>query len=296
MRAIPAGLAAHLDGDATTLCNAWRVTRRDGTVLGFTDHDHDITFDGVSFRAASGFEASEAEDGNGLSAQAGEVSGGFSGEAIAEADLVAGRFDGAKVEVFTVNWQAPSERLLLRTGEIGEVTRAGNAFRAELRRMTHGLDQVKGRIYGHRCDAVFGDARCGVDATGSAYRSHGTVVGVIDETRLQVSGLSAFADRFFRYGVLRFTGGANDKLLADIEDHRVSDGTVDLVLWLPLAAAVAVGDGFDITAGCDKSFATCRAKFANELNFQGFPHMPGSDFAYGYADGETVHDGRVLYD
>src|SRR5690606_12776434 len=129
-----------------------------------------------------------------------------------------------------------------------------------------------------------------------AYRASGAVVGVIDETRLRVSGLSAFADRFFRYGVLRFTGGADDGLLADIEGHRVSGGTVDLVRWLPLAAAVAVGDGFDITAGCDKSFATCRAKFANGLNFQGFPHMPGSDFAYGYTDGETVHDGRVLYE
>ena len=68
MRTIPDGLQAHLDGEATTLCHAWRVTRRDGVVMGFTDHDRDLAFGGLAYLAASGFAASETEDGNGLSA------------------------------------------------------------------------------------------------------------------------------------------------------------------------------------------------------------------------------------
>ena len=32
-----------------------------------------------------------------------------------------------------------------------------------------------------------------------------------------------------------------------------------------------------IAAGCDKSFVTCGARFANRVNFRGFPHMPGAD-------------------
>jgi len=296
MRTVPAGLQAHLDGEATTLCHAWRVTRRDGVVMGFTDHDRDLSFGGLDYLAASGFEASEAEDGNGLSAEGGDVSGGFSADAIRAEELSAGRYDGAKVDVYTVNWQNPSQRLLLRTGELGEVRREGGLFRVELRRLTHRLDQVRGRIYGHRCDAVLGDSRCGVNVAVPAYRATATVSAVLDDMRLRVSGLSGFADRFFRYGVLTFTSGAAAGLAADLEDQRRTGGSAELTFWLPVPAGVAVGDTMTVTAGCDKRFATCKAKFSNQLNFRGFPHMPGSDFTYGYADGETVHDGRPLHE
>jgi len=294
MREISAGLQAHLDGEATTLCNAWRVTRRDGVVMGFTDHDRDLSFGGLAYLAASGFEASETEDGNGLSAEGGDVSGGFSADAIRAEDLSAGRYDGAKVEVFTVNWQDPSQRLLLRTAELGEVRREGGLFRVELRRLTHRLDQMRGRIYARQCDAVFGDARCGMNL--AAYRAVATVTAVRDDMHVEVSGLSGFAERFFRYGILSFTSGAAKGLSADVEDHRRLEGADELTLWLPMAAEIAVGDTLEVTAGCDKRFSTCKAKFGNGLNFQGFPHIPGSDFSYGYADGETVHDGSPLYD
>ncbi len=294
MRTIPSGLQAHLDGEVTTLCHAWRVTRRDGVVMGFTDHDRDLSFGGLDYLAASGFEASEAEDGNGLSAEGGDVSGGFSADAVRAEDLSAGRYDAAKVEVYTVNWQDPSQRLLLRTAELGEVRREGGLFRVELRRLTHRLDEVHGRIYGHRCDAVLGDSRCGKDVSTSAFRATATVSAVLDDMRLRVSGLSGFADRFFRYGVLKFTSGAAEGLTADIEDQRKVGG--ELTFWQPVPAGVVVGDTMLVTAGCDKRFSTCKAKFANALNFRGFPHMPGSDFTYGYADGETVHDGRPLYE
>jgi uncharacterized phage protein (TIGR02218 family) len=296
VRTIPPALQAHLDGEVTTLCHAWRVTRRDGTVLGFTDHDRDLTFGGTRYAAASGFEASEAEDGNGLSAEGGDVSGGFSDDAIRAEDLAGGRYDGATVEIHLVNWQAPAERLLLRTAELGEVRREGGLFRAELRRLTHRLDQVRGRIYGHRCDAVLGDKRCGLDAASAAWRAKATVTAASNDQQITATGLAGFVDRFFRYGVATFTRGAASGLSVDIEDHRRLDGADVLTLWLALPAQVLPGDTLEVTAGCDKRFSTCREKFANGLNFQGFPHMPGSDFSYGYADGETVHDGRPLYE
>ncbi len=296
MRQVPDDLAARLADDATTLCLCWRVTLRDGTVLGFTEHDRDLAFAGLTFLAASGFAASDAESGAGLAAEASEIAGGFSSAAISEADLAAGRYDAARVEVLLVDWRDPDRRMLLRTGEIGEVTRAGGAFRAELRRLTHALDQTRGRIYGHRCDAMLGDGRCGVDLAAGGLTAEGAVTAVLDERRLRVSGLGAFAARFFRHGVLTFLDGGNAGAAADLEDHRSDDGTVELTLWLPMPVTVAAGDRFRVIAGCDKSFATCRQKFGNHRNFRGFPHMPGSDFAYGYADGDTVHDGRPLYE
>lgn len=295
MREIEAGLAAHLKGDATTTCHAWRVTRRDGVVLGFTEHDGDLVIAGTDFLAASGFSASGTEEGAGLPAATSEVMGGFSSEAIRETDLQRGFYDGARVEVFLVNWAAPEQHLLLKVQEIGEVTRSEGEFRAELRSFAHRLSQPQGRLYGRRCDAALGDARCGVDLGQGAFRRQGIVAEVIDATRIVVSGLAAFADGLFRYGSLEFLGGpgAGDRL--DIEAHSSAGADVEVTLWLPLVRAPDVGDAVLMTAGCDRAFATCRTKFSNQQNFRGFPHMPGADFAYTYADGESIHDGGALF-
>ena len=291
MRTVPAALAAHLKGDATTTCHCWRVTRQDGTILGFTDHDHDLAFGGTIFLAASGFTGSEIEAESGLAASADEMAGGFSSEAIREEDLAAGRYDGARVERFLVNWAAPEEQhMLLDVREVGEVMRAGGEFRAELRSMAHRLAQPQGRVYNRRCDAEFGDGRCRV-ALG-AWTGAGTIVAVHDASRVSVSGLSAFADGFFRLGLLTLADGRR----IDVERHELrQDGAVDLTFWLPPDGMPQIGDTFTITAGCDKTFATCKARFGNHLNFRGFPHVPGSDFAYSYAAGERKHDGGPLF-
>ena len=57
MKSLPPSLQSHLDTGATTLAWCWRVTRGDGAVLGFTDHDRDLTFDGTTFEAAAGLTA-----------------------------------------------------------------------------------------------------------------------------------------------------------------------------------------------------------------------------------------------
>src|SRR5262245_59805600 len=62
MKSLPAPLQSHLDTGATTLAWCWRVTRNDGTHLGFTDHDRDLAFDGTVFEASTGFTASEIKD------------------------------------------------------------------------------------------------------------------------------------------------------------------------------------------------------------------------------------------
>lgn len=290
MRVLPAGLKTHIDSGSTTLCRCWRVTRRDGTVLGFTEHDEDLTVDGTRFLAASGFSASEVETALGLAAPNGEVAGAFSSEAIDEADLERGRYDGARVEVLLVNWADPSQFLLEHVREIGEATRTDNSFRAELRGLSARLDQPTGRVYGRRCDARLGDGRCKINL--ASFRASGAVVEA-DALQASVSGLSAFATGWFGFGVLTFTSGALAGRALDISGHQAGN-PARLTFWLPLPDSPSAGDTFEIVAGCDKAFSTCRAKFNNGLNFQGFPHMPGSDFAYSYVSGATTHDGSVI--
>ncbi|MGO4439648.1 DUF2163 domain-containing protein [Rhizobium sp. RAF56] len=295
MRTIQSALAAHLGGAATTLCICWRVVTRDGAALGFTEHDHDLTVAATQYWAASGFAASDGEEAAGLPASTSNVAGGFSHEAITEADLAAGRYDGARVEVYLVNWADPEQHLLLKVQEIGEVTRQAGQFEAELRSFAARLAEPQGRVYNRRCDAALGDARCGVDLTLPRYRAEATVAAVSNSTRLRLSGAVSPAAGFFAEGRLRFFDGENAGLAVDIDSCAVEAGLVEITLWLPLAQAPAVGDRVTLTAGCDKSFSTCRAKFANASNFRGFPHMPGADFAYGYADGTSRHDGSPLF-
>ena len=296
MKRLPQALADHLATGETTLCRAWRLTCRDGFRLGFTEHDRKLTFDGTVFEPGTGFAATEASVASGLSAPGAEVRGGFSSDAITEADLAAGRYDGARVEQFLV-WQAADEQhALMSVQEIGEVNRAGPGFSAELRSFAHRLQQPEGRIYNRRCDADLGDGKCRVDMGAANRRVSAVVAEVLSADRLTVSGLPDLAEGHFRLGHLRFDDGVlSGRRLAIEESGAGTGGLVTLRLWLPLEARPAEGDAVTLTVGCDKSFATCREKFGNQLNFRGFPHMPGSDFAYSYVSGDSTHDGGVLF-
>lgn len=279
MKTLSPAFAAHLASGATTLCWCWRLTRRDGTVLGFTDHDRDVVFDDTTFEAASGFTASEIKDSIGLSVDNLEVTSAISSDTLREADLAAGLFDDAQVEIYRVNWQAPEQRALMRSGSLGEVSRSGIAFSAEVRGLAHYLQQPKGRLFQYTCDADFGDARCGLNRTAPAYQGTGIVTAVSSARQFTASGLGAYASGWFTRGLLSFTSGAASGQSVEVKTHSVSPGgTVAFELWAPARLPLLAGQTFTVTAGCDKFATTCQAKFANAVNFRGFPHMPGNDF------------------
>jgi uncharacterized phage protein (TIGR02218 family) len=263
-------------------------------VLGFTDHDRALAFDGVTYEPESGLDASEDVSATGFAIGGLEAAGALSSERLTAADLAAGLYDNAEVAVFLVNWTTPAERHLLRVGHIGEVVREDGAFRAEVRGLAAALDEPKGRVFRHTCDADVGDARCGVDLAAPAYRGEGTVVAANGKRRFTASGLGGFAAGWFERGRLLWTGGANAGRAIEVRAHRLAAGVATIELWQPMVLAIAPGDVFTVTAGCDKLFSTCRAKFDNALNFRGFPHMPGNDFALSYARAGDLNDGGLV--
>ena len=293
MRTLAPGLRQHLDGGTTTLCHCWKIATVTGAILGFTDHDRDVTFNGVTYEAQAGFAASEIESSLGLSVDNLDASGALSSERLSEASLKAGEFDNASVEVFRVNWQAPDQRILLRKGHLGEVTHGGVGFTAEVRGLAHVLNQPKGRVFQFGCDAVLGDARCTVNLETAAYRSSGTILAVEENRRLIVVGLDAYDDGWFARGVLTWTTGNSAGRSAEVKFHRKSSTQVLIELWREMALAVVDGDDFLIKAGCDKQFSTCQQKFVNAVNYRGFPHIPGDDFVLSYATrGDPRNDGK----
>jgi len=294
MRSLPPALAAHLHGQQTTLAHCWRLTRRDGLVLGFTDHDAPLTFGGTRFEAATGLTGTEAEEMLGLAAVSREVEGALASTAIEEADIRAGRYDAARIETFVVNWQNPEDRVLVDVAELGEVKRGETGFTAELRGVAAQLDRVRGRIYRRRCDAVFGDARCGFAAAVAPYTVETDIAGG-EAARLVVTDVSGSAPTLFQNGRLTLLDGEAAGLGADIITATAKgDGTMSLVLAEAIGAAPAQGDRVRLVQGCDKSFATCRDRFANSTNFRGFPHMPGSDAALAVAKSDGRHDGSPV--
>jgi uncharacterized phage protein (TIGR02218 family) len=295
MRIIPTALQAKLNSGVTHLCRCWIVTRRDGVVLGFTDHDEDVVVGAVTCRAATGLVASEATARLGLQVDGAEIAGALSDDALDEADLAAGRYDAAAIEMHLVDWSEPSLSVLLAKGVLGEVRREGAAFTAELRSLSARLNEESGRLYTATCTADLGDARCTVDLTNAAHRGTGTVSSLAGTSLFYASGLGAFADSIFTGGKLTFTGGANSGLAMEVKEHNVGADGVSLALWQAMAEPIAVGDTFVVTAGCDKRFTTCRDRFANAVNFRGFPAIPGNDFVVSYAiPGEPGHDGGSL--
>jgi uncharacterized phage protein (TIGR02218 family) len=291
MKTLPSGLQDHLDGGATTLCWCWQLTRRDGAVQGFTDHDRALTFDGVTYDAVSGFSASEIESGLGLAVDNLTLAGALSSATLNEADLAAGLYDDAAIQIWRVNWADSAQRVLMRVGTLGEVTRSGSAFQAEIRGLAQALNQPVGRVFGHLCDADLGDGRCGVTLDPAG----GAVAVVYDGRRFSAGGLGGFSGGWFSGGKLIFTGGANAGRAMEVKRHAVSGAIVTIELWQAMSEAFATGDGFTVTPGCDKQFATCKNKFSNAVNFRGFPHMPGNDAALAVPAAGQPMDGGSRY-
>jgi len=274
------------EGDLTTTrARAWRLDRADGRVLGFTDHDRDLAFDGTVFRAGTGMTARALAQATGLAVDNTEAAGALNDAGLTEADILAGRWDGAGLTIWEVDWTDPADRRILFRGSLGEIARQGAAFRAELRGLTEPLQQAGGRVFSPPCPAVLGDAACGFDLALPGYATEAVLVDVQALAgELVLPALPLFAAGWFAQGRVRFLTGAAAGLSAVVRADRIEGGDPEvrrrLRLWGAPGTWPAPGDSVRIEAGCDKRFATCREKFGNQLNFRGFPHLPAEDWLF----------------
>ncbi|MEO8883101.1 MAG: DUF2163 domain-containing protein [Devosia sp.] len=294
MRTLDPAFAAHIASGATTLVTCWRLTRSDGLVLGFTDHDRTLSFDGTDFVPTSGLDGGEQAQKLGSQVDTSEVVGILSSDAITEDDILLGRYDGALVETFRVNWRDVSVRDLVRKSTIGEITRTDGQFTAELRSGQQALNVPKGRLYQSLCDALLGDARCGIDLIDPRYRATVTVAAIRDRYRLAVTGVASFDAAWFGFGTAAWSTGRRQNLKDQILTHSRIGGADIFGFATPVGDWVVAGDMLTAIAGCDRMFATCKAKFANGVNFQGFSHIPGNDFVLSYPKAGSVLNGEPL--
>lgn len=271
-------LAAHLEGGHTTLCHAWRIRRQDGVALGFTDHDVALAFEGLTFRARSGLSARALSQGTGLGVDNTEALGALSDAGLREAEIEQGRYDGAEVTAWLVNWADPAERVVQFRGQLGELRRVDGAFHAELRGLTEALNQPRGRVYQKPCTAVLGDGRCRFALDTPGYAETRVVAEVSDRRVFHWDGFAGVEAGWFTRGRLEVLDGPGAGLWGIVKSDRLAGEQRRVALWQPLRGPVAAGTRVRLVAGCDKRFETCRLKFNNVLNFQGFPDLPGEDW------------------
>lgn len=290
-----AALNGHLATRATTTCRAWLVRRADGVAQGFTDHDRALVLAGVTYLPDSGFTARALQQSTGLAVDNTEVLGALTAEAVTEADLMAGRYDGAEVESWLVNWVAPDERVLLFRGTVGEVSRAEGAFTAELRGLTESLNQTQGAAYLRTCAAALGDGRCRFDLTLPGYAVERAVESVSEAQRFEFASLAGYDEHWFERGRFVVLSGLAAGIVGQVKRDVSLGAGRRIELWQSIQSEIASGDLVRIEAGCDKRAATCRAKFANFLNFRGFPHLPGDDWLSSYPRGTGAYTGGSLF-
>lgn len=272
MKPISSQLLSHLSSEVTTLATCWKLTRRDNVVLGFTSHDRDIIFDGITYLAATGFVPTSVASSSELSVDNMDIEGMVDGEIILESEILAGIYDFAEIEIFMVNYSDLTQGALnLRTGWIGEVKYGKGRFVAEVRGLMQSLTQIIGELYSPSCRAKLGDSRCGLDIEDFTVTGNITSLSsnqlFKDSSRTEDSG-------YFTMGKITFASGNNNGLSMEVKDFS-GNGIITLVF--PMPYAVQVGDTYSMQAGCDKNFNTCIAQFDNAVNFRGEPHVPGID-------------------
>lgn len=164
MRKLSAPLKSHIESGVTTLCRIWTLTRKDGTVFGFTDHDEDLRIDGQIYSAQSGLSAGGSDASLGFAIDNGALQSLLTDKRITADDINAGLYDSAALICTAVNWQDLSQRADIARGQLGEITQKGTQFEAEWIGEGAKLDRSQGRVFSRMCSASFGDAQCGLNA------------------------------------------------------------------------------------------------------------------------------------
>lgn len=271
MKTLSPALQTHLAGELATLATLIKITRSDGTVLGFTSFDRDLVVSGVTYKADGAFSASAIENRNTLSTDNLDVVGMLDSAFITAADIDAGKYDHARVDVYLCNWADVTQGVMqLRRGWLGEIKRIGGKYQAELRGLHDLLQRPIGKKFSPECRHTLGDGNCAVNL--AAYTVTGTVTSAASATQFTDSARSEAAG-LFNYGLLTWNSGANAGLSMEVKNFTAGVFT----LWLPMAHSIAAGDAYSVYKGCDKRFATCRTTFSNVANFGGFPYLPGVD-------------------
>lgn len=254
-----------------------RIEPEFGDAVRLTDYPTDLQMAGGQlYLSGSGYQMADLSTDSSMSGSSVDLEGILGLAGVSRERLAAGDFDHARYYVFATDWSAPVEdHEQVSAGVFGRVKLVADRYTVELMSLIDLLSQSVGETYEPRCMRSFGQLagrvikRCGVDL--EALRVTGSVGSV--------SGRASFTDParsepddWFAYGLLTWLTGSNaGRRPAQVKVHAAG-GAIEL--FEPPPAAIQPGDTYSMTPGCRKRLQDCRDKYANVVNFGGFPNLP----------------------
>lgn len=282
MRFIPATIAAMFATDTGYLARGVAIRLRDGTELGFTDHDRDTTvvLGGTAFtlRSDLGMTASDLDLKVGFETSTLELIVPLR-DPVSRIDVMGRRYNQATVWIFDYDHrQEIPEVMDLLKGWVAETWVKNRVAVFEMRSLSDYFNMSVGRVMAPKCAATYGDAQCGV----AVFDQSAEVVSVENAMEFSIDLAGTLSDGYFKFGEVEFIGGLLDNV-PPVEVYNYTDATGFVELMVPLPRAPQIGDTLVIRQGCsnlkssdDASIPTCLTN-ANVINFRGFDQVPGSD-------------------
>jgi uncharacterized phage protein (TIGR02218 family) len=276
---LSAALLAHYQGVCQTLTRCLRIARQDGVVIGLTEHDQDIVFEGVVYKSAAGYTPTVVQTRDQLAVGTVEIEGLLTPLGVEKTALRAGLFDHARIEFFEINYSDVGQGALpLLSGYWGTTAWQGDRYTTEFRSLADVLQQPFGELVSATCRAQLGDQRCKKNL--ESFNHSGVITAVVSDKQFMAAGMLQAPD-YFQGGQLTWLSGDNKNQQMAIQAFQTG-GLFQLLEAppYPLQAETA----FVAVAGCDKTLITCKTRFDNVMNFRGEPFLPGRDHIARYPD------------
>lgn len=295
MKTIPSGIQTAIDNRSTSLVRCWKITRTDGLIYGFTEHDQplDINADGlgaVTYYPNDSFNTDAMSYSDEMDVDGEQILGITNTEVFSEEDIIAGRFKSAEVKVFLVDWTNLAAGIVkLRKGILGEFEWMDFGFKVEIQGLSYLLQTNVVSLYSPRCRSKFGDqgsgtsGGCRMDLYALTHQA--TIATVTNRKQFTLSGLvGTFADGtggsktggYFQHGQVTFLDGPNSGVSREISTYSTAGGGT-VGLYLPVPFEPEVGNTISIAPGCDKTLEVCRDNWDNLNNMRAEPYTPGED-------------------
>jgi uncharacterized phage protein (TIGR02218 family) len=280
-------LAAFLNAARQGLAfDLWTFTLQSGFVLRWTDADIDIAIAGGQFVRGPIISRDRVKCARGLEVDQLGVTLSSPTQLIGSQALpqfaVLGGFDGAAVQLervyFDTSGAAPvlvNGALLLFVGTVSDTLPSRMGAKLTVKSQLAQLQQQLPRnVYQAPCMNNLFDSNCGVNRAANTVSGSITSIGTGSNPTLTVSLQGTASAGYFDLGIVKMTSGVNEGIGRTVQAQGGSGNSITLQFARPLPFALAVGDTFTATAGCNKPVTTCGNKFNNLIRFRGQPFIP----------------------
>lgn len=281
----PGALAALLNSRVPLFkADAYTLTLPGGQVLRWSGFDRVLTFGGNDYAVGPKLKRGRVRFVVGVEVNTLDVSlfddgvTQINGRSVLAFAAARGLF-GARLKLSRVFWSlstpAPTGALIWFVGRVADTTLDRNEVRLQIKSDLEDLNtMVPAEVYQPGCANDLFDAACGASRASFTFTS--TATAASNSTRISFGHAMAQAAGYFDLGTVSFTSGANAGITRTVKQHTSGQFNV----LQPWPFAVAVGDAFKATAGCNKSKADANGcpKFHSSANvilrFRGQPFIP----------------------